>query len=130
MEATAIQPTDVVYYAAISLDGYIAGKHGDVSWLDGYFIPELGFHDFIARIKGTIMGRATFDKIASFGKWPYGETPGFIATNRPIDLSFGPVFVAPEVQRKYCRKRRNVGRAHTGLLAARIWRHNSCKAGC
>lgn len=31
----------------------------------------------------------------SFGKWPYGETPGVIATNRPIDPFFGPVFVAP-----------------------------------
>jgi dihydrofolate reductase len=91
MDASAIQSNDVVYYAAISLDGYIAGPDGDVSWLDGYFIPELGFHDFIARIKGVIMGRGTFDKIVSFGKWPYGDLAGTIATHRDFDVSFGPL---------------------------------------
>lgn len=91
MDASIIQSDDLVYYAAVSLDGYIAGKDGDVSWLDGYFIPELGFHDFIARMRGVIMGRGTFDKIVGFGKWPYGALPGTIATHRPLDESFGPV---------------------------------------
>lgn len=91
MDASAIKPDDVIYYAAVSLDGFIAGQDGDVSWLDGYFIPELGFHDFIARIRGVIMGRGTFDKIVSFGKWPYGAMPGTIATHRGFDASFGPL---------------------------------------
>ncbi|MGB8818424.1 MAG: dihydrofolate reductase family protein [Rhizobiaceae bacterium] len=91
MDAASIQSNDVIYYAAVSLDGYIAGPDGGVSWLDGYFIPELGFHDFIARIKGVIMGRATFDKIVSFGKWPYGAMPGTIVTHRDFDGSFGPL---------------------------------------
>jgi dihydrofolate reductase len=91
MDASTIQPNDVIYYAAVSLDGYIAGQDGDVSWLDGYFIPELGFHNFMARMKGVIMGRGTFDKIVSFGKWPYGDVPGTIATHRDFDGSFGPI---------------------------------------
>lgn len=91
MDASTIQSNDVIYYAAVSLDGYIAGLDGDVSWLDGFFIPELGFHDFMARIKGVIMGRGTFDKIVSFGKWPYGALPGTIATHRDFDGSFGPL---------------------------------------
>jgi dihydrofolate reductase len=37
------------------------------------------------------MGRRTFDKIASFGKWPYGRLKGTIATHREFDSSFGPV---------------------------------------
>lgn len=91
MDASTIQQNDVIYYAAVSLDGFIAGQDGDVSWLDSYFIPELGFHDFMARIKGVIMGRGTFDKIVSFGKWPYGDVPGTIATHRDFDGSFGPI---------------------------------------
>jgi dihydrofolate reductase len=62
-----------------------------VKWLEGFFVPELGFHDFIKRVGGIIMGRRTFDKIASFGKWPYGEIKGTIATHRDMDGSFGPV---------------------------------------
>jgi dihydrofolate reductase len=91
MDASVIKPDDVIYYAAISLDGFIAGKDGDVKWLDGFFIPELGFHEFIKRIGGVIIGRRTFDKLASFGKWPYGELKGTIATHRDIDGSFGPL---------------------------------------
>jgi dihydrofolate reductase len=91
MDASLIKPEDVIYYAAVSLDGFIAGTDGDVSWLDGFFIPELGFHDFIKRLGGIIMGRRTFDKIAAFGRWPYGELKGTVATHREMDGSFGPV---------------------------------------
>lgn len=94
MDAAVIKQEDVIYYAAVSLDGFIAGPDGDVKWLDGYFIPELGFHDFIKRVGGVIMGRRTFDKIASFGKWPYGEIKGTIATHRELDTSLGPVGTA------------------------------------
>jgi dihydrofolate reductase len=91
MDASAIKHSDVIYYAAVSLDGFIAGKDGDVKWLDGYFIPELGFHDFIKRVGGVILGRTTFDKIATYGNWPYGELKGTVATHRDMDGSFGPV---------------------------------------
>lgn len=94
MDAAVIKQEDVVYYAAVSLDGFIAGPDGDVKWLDGYFIPDLGFHQFIQRVGGVIIGRKTFDKIASFGKWPYGEIKGTIATHGKIDASFGPVDAA------------------------------------
>jgi hypothetical protein len=88
MDASLIKPDDVIYYAAVSLDGFIADKDGDVTWLDGFFIPELGFHDFITRVGGLIMGRRTFDKIAGFGKWPYGGLKGTVATHRDMDASF------------------------------------------
>ena len=95
MDASVIKENDIVYFATVSLDGFIAGKDGDVSWLDGYFIPELGFHEFIKRVSGVIMGRKTFDNIAAFGKWPYGALPGNIATHRELDGSFGPIAKTP-----------------------------------
>lgn len=76
-----LEDNDVVYYAAVSLDGFIADSDGGVGWLDGYFIPELGFHDFMARVGTTIMGRKTFDQISGFGKWPYQGKPGLIVTH-------------------------------------------------
>ena len=90
MDASVIKPDDLIYYAAASLDGCIAGKDGDVTWLDGFFIPELGFHNFIKRVGGLIMGRRTFDKIASFGKWPYGELKGTVASHGSFDGAFAP----------------------------------------
>jgi dihydrofolate reductase len=72
MDASVIKPDDLIYYTAVSLDGFVAGKEGDVKWLEGCFILNLGFHDFIKRVGGLVKGRRTYDKLASFGKWPYG----------------------------------------------------------
>ena len=119
----------LIYYAAVSLDGFIAGKDGDVTWLDGFFIPELGFHDFIKRVGGVIMGRRTFDKIAFFGKWPYGELKGTIATHREMDGSFGPVQATEGAQGIYATA--NAHRpARTGSSAARTLRRSFWKRGC
>ena len=79
-----LSKTDIVYYLAASIDGYIAKSNGDVDWLAPYFIPELGFHDFIEEIGTVAMGRATFEKILSFGQWPYSGKPGLIVTHRPL----------------------------------------------
>lgn len=91
MDAASLKNDDIIYYLAASLDGYIAGPDGDVSWLSDYFIPELGFHDFIAQVGGIIMGRNTWDKVQGFGKWPYGEIPGIVATHRPLEKTEAPV---------------------------------------
>ena len=128
MDASTIQSNDVIYYAAVSLDGCIAGLDGDVSWLDGYFIPELGFHDFMARIKGVIMGRGTFDKIVSFGKWPYGALPGAIATHRDFDRSVRSPNPAAR-QQIFWPKRAKYPKVRTGSSAARIWQPSSSKPG-
>lgn len=94
MDASSLKDDDVIYYLATSLDGYIADPNGDISWLNDYFIPELGFHDFISRVDSIIMGRHTWDKIQSFGDWPYGKIPGTIATNSPLEETEAPVTVA------------------------------------
>ena len=89
MDASEIGDGEVVYYLAASLDGFIAGKDGDVSWLNDYFVPELGFHGFMARIRGAIMGRNTWDKMAAMtgGGSAYGATPCIVATHRPLDVA-------------------------------------------
>lgn len=95
MDASLIGDNEIVYYAAISADGFIAGTDGDVSWLNEYFLPELGFHSFMARIKGAIMGRGTWDKMAGItgGQSAYGKTPCIVATHRAFDAK-PPVRIA------------------------------------
>lgn len=91
MDATVLRPDDVVYYFAVSADGYLAAADGGTSWLEPYFIPELGFHEFIARIGTVLMGRRTWDRIEGFGKYPYGTLPGIVATSRPLGPLVAPV---------------------------------------
>jgi len=72
-------------YVALSIDGYIADENGGVGWLDPYFSPELGFHEFIKTIGATVMGRATFDQSLEMGKWEHDNPRTIVMTHRPID---------------------------------------------
>ena len=70
-------------YIATSLDGYIAGKDGDLSWLNEIPNPsnsDFGFSEFMERIDALIMGRNTFETVVGFGVWPY-EKPVFVLSN-------------------------------------------------
>ena len=74
-------------FIACSLDGFIAGPGDDLSWLPGpdESGEDYGYHDFLANTAAILMGRATYDVVASFAAWPYGEIPVFVATTRPLD---------------------------------------------
>ena len=54
----------VVLYIAASLDGYIAGKNDDLSWLDPYQGrgEDYGYSDFIKTIGTAIMGSRTYER--------------------------------------------------------------------
>ena len=67
----------VSLYIATSLDGFIARENGDLDWLPGSNgekgNEDLGYQDFMDSIDVLVMGRKTYEKVLSFGKWPYGE---------------------------------------------------------
>ncbi|MBR8656068.1 dihydrofolate reductase [Achromobacter sp. Marseille-Q0513] len=67
-------------YIAASLDGYIAREDGSLDWLmqANAAVPEgedCGYAQFMAGVDAIVMGRATFETIAAFAQWPYGDTP-------------------------------------------------------
>jgi len=70
------KPTNKVFIAK-SLDGYIAGKNGEIDWLDMIPNPDnsdLGWNNFIKDIDAILMGRNTFDFVANYdGEWPYSR---------------------------------------------------------
>lgn len=82
---------DVVFFQALSRDGFVTDANGSAAWQGPYFIPELGFHDFIAGVSAVIIARATYDKIAAGGRWPYGALPGFVPTSSPLTDIGAPV---------------------------------------
>jgi len=81
----------VTYYVASSVDGYIARNNGDVSWLDGLDIPmdKTGYDEFYSAVDALVMGRKTYEVIADFGAWPYGDKPTWICSNNNIKVFKG-----------------------------------------
>jgi dihydrofolate reductase len=82
----------VTYYVASSLDGYIAKKDGDVSWLEKLNISmeDAGYDEFYSTVDALVMGRKTFEMIVGFGQWPYGDKPVWVCSSNkitPIDGS-------------------------------------------
>lgn len=69
-------------YIATSADGYIATKDGSVDFLEPFQDIDCGYDDFIKTIDIVMMGRKTYEVIASFGgEWPYPNQTGFIVTS-------------------------------------------------
>jgi dihydrofolate reductase len=55
----------VLYSVAMSLDGYIAGPGGDMSWMTEYFGPNPLIGDMIGKVGALLVGRTTY----------YGDDP-------------------------------------------------------
>lgn len=82
-------------YIATSLDGYIAGEDGEIDWLESFPDPDapesdFGYNAFMEKIDALLMGKNTFEKVLSFGEWPY-EKKVFVLSNSlreiPRDLT-------------------------------------------
>jgi len=84
--------SNIVYIAA-SIDGYIATPDGGVEWLNEIPNPDqsdFGWSEFILGIDAILMGRNTFEKVLTFGDWPY-QKPVFVLSAKlkkvPDELS-------------------------------------------
>ncbi len=71
-----------------SLDGFVAKKDGDVSWMrsadnyeKGIVLTKDYIADFLASIDCYVMGSRTYEQAVELG-WPYGEVPVFVLTSR------------------------------------------------
>jgi dihydrofolate reductase len=79
-------PGRVRVFIACSLDGFIAGGEDDLSWLpEPDPAEDYGYGAFMAETAAILMGRGTYDVAAGFPEWPYGDTPVFVATSRPLE---------------------------------------------
>ena len=63
----------VSIYIAQSLDGFIARPDGSLDWLEhDAGGADYGYQAFMASVDVLVMGRGTFEMVASFGgAWPY-----------------------------------------------------------
>ncbi|HSL44592.1 MAG TPA: dihydrofolate reductase family protein [Anaerolineales bacterium] len=73
-------------YIATSRDGFIARKNGDIDWLSGGQAGEdYGYAEFMSTIDHIVMGRNTYEKVLTFGGWPY-EKKVIVLTSRDLTI--------------------------------------------
>jgi dihydrofolate reductase len=71
----------IVFYGAISLDGYLARKNDSLDWLFGTEgEEETGYQDFYDSVDIILMGRSTYDQIGILSpeKFPYEGKPCYV----------------------------------------------------
>lgn len=113
----------VSVYIATSLDGFIARTNGEVDWLDqaSENVPEgedHGFAEFMSSVDTLVMGRNTYEKVLSFGQWPYGETPVIVLSRNPIEFPRSlpeTLSHSSDAPQALCDKLADQGRAHVYL---------------
>ncbi len=77
----------VSVFLAVSLDGFIAGEGGDLSWLSPYASdpPEAtGYAALMRETDAMVMGRNTYDAVLGFGPWPYEGKRVVVLTGREL----------------------------------------------
>lgn len=77
----------VSVFCGTSLDGFIARPNHDLGFLPEDAEPH-GYDEFYASVDTVVIGRNTFEKVLTFGSWPYGkEKRVVVLSTRPLDLS-------------------------------------------
>ena len=74
-------------FIGTSVDGFIARKNDELDFLPEDGGEPHGYNEFIASVDAIVIGRKTFEKVLTFGAWPYGEKRVVVLSSRPIDLS-------------------------------------------
>ena len=71
----------ITYFAAMSLDGRIAGSEHDLSFLKTLTGAENDYEVFYADVDSLIMGARAWDFMVAHGSWPYAGKPTWIVTH-------------------------------------------------
>jgi dihydrofolate reductase len=118
---------EIVYYAAASLDGFIATPDGGIDWLPPIEAAgeDYGYHDFYASVDAVLMGSATYENILRHAAWPYAGKPCWVFTRQRrymkssnADITFtaaSPEHIAAEIEGQGVKRAWIVG---GGKLAA------------
>jgi dihydrofolate reductase len=68
-------------FIASSLDGFIARHDGSIDWL--FTDADYGYSDFLKSVDTVLMGRKTYDKVLTFGEYPYKDKKNYVFSQNP-----------------------------------------------
>lgn len=88
-------------YIATSLDGFIARPDGELDWLGGGngSGEDYGYQAFMDTVDVLVMGRHTYEKVLTFGAWPYDSKRVVVLSSRPLVI---PEHLSPSVEAMSC----------------------------
>ena len=86
----------MIYFTAVSLDGFIAGPGGELDWL--FSSGDYGYTPFYETVDCLVMGRKTWDTVRSFeGSYPHPGKPAYVFTHQAAQ-AIAPREPVPEFQ--------------------------------
>ena len=119
----------LLYSATMSLDGFIAGADGDMSWLTEYLGPNPVAEDLVARIGSLLIGRRTFggddpnagtEKEGAFGgAW---SGPQIVLTHDPPARSVPDVAFHTDLDTAVAAAKTAAGGRYVNVLGADVAR--------
>jgi dihydrofolate reductase len=117
-----------LYSAAMSLDGFIAGPGGDVSWMVDSLGPNPVVDELITRTGAILVGNRTFGGDDPYkGREGEGEAfgggwdgPQFVLTHRPPSVQMPGVTFVGDIDTAISEARSAAGDKYVNILGASV----------
>lgn len=101
--------TRLTYYAATTLDGFLAAPSDSLDWLMRHGVDEDGpfnYSEFIAGVGAIVMGSATYEWVLRTDPAGWScSIPAWVMTSRPCRCRTAPTCGSPPGRRGRCRTR-------------------------
>jgi dihydrofolate reductase len=120
----------LLYSVTMSLDGFIAGPGGDMSWLTEYIAPNPAVDDVVGRIGSLLVGNRTFGgddphKGTDKEGKPFGggwSGPQFVLTRRAPDVPVPGVTFAGDLGSAVTAAVAAAGEKYVNVMGASVAR--------
>ena len=93
---------NIIYYAACSLDGYIATVGGSVDWLSRFHAAgeDHGAGNLLDSVDALLLGSRTYEFALKLGHWPSPEQPSWVFTKRDLPILHPSITLTPQSPRE------------------------------
>ncbi len=108
----------VTYYAACTLDGFIATPDGGVDWLTPFQESgdDYGFTEFFAKTDSLVMGSTTYEFMLGHPPWMAPDKPSWVFTKRDLELAAPNITLTADDPSKVMEAIRDEKLANTWLV--------------
>ena len=72
-------------FVGVSIDGFIARENGSLDFLAPFEGEDHGYQEYMRSVDALVVGRATYETVLGFNKWPWQGKRVVVLTHRPID---------------------------------------------